>query len=257
MLFQEATLRQGSLAMRVWYYQPEQVSGQLPLVLVPPAGSRLFFGKGLAEGQRPEHYPYARAGFAVVSFDIDGHVPDRHGGLDAAVLKGARQFRNAQAGLANARAALDFVLANVPNIDPDRIYVAGHSTAGTLALLVAEDEPRIKACAAYAAITDVEAWLADIAPRLDSELPGYRQFLKSSSPKMHAERLKCPVFLFHAEDDSVVPISQCTDFAALLKKSNPHVTVVTTQSGDHYDSMIREGIPKGINWFQQVQTGNH
>src|SRR5437899_1596668 len=63
--FQEATLRRGSMPMRVWYYQPEQASGKLALVLVPPAGSTLFGGMALSEGDRREHYPYARAGFAV------------------------------------------------------------------------------------------------------------------------------------------------------------------------------------------------
>jgi len=65
--------------------------------------------------------------------------------------------------------------------------------------------------------------------------------------------LKCPVFLFHAQDDRNVPVQQSTDFAALLQKTNSHVTLVTTPNGGHYDSMIREGIPKGIKWFQQVQ----
>ena len=45
---------------------------------------------------------------------------------------------DAQAGLVNARNALEFVLARVPEVDPKRIYAAGHSSAGTLALLFAE-----------------------------------------------------------------------------------------------------------------------
>ena len=59
-----------------WYYRPEQATGKLALVLVPPAGSTLFTGMDLGDGDRPEHYPYARAGFAVASFEIDGHVPN-------------------------------------------------------------------------------------------------------------------------------------------------------------------------------------
>jgi dipeptidyl aminopeptidase/acylaminoacyl peptidase len=251
--FQEATLRRGAMPMRVWYYQPEKAPDKLPLVLVPPAGSTLFVGMEMGEGDRPEHYPYARAGFAVASFDIDGHVPDLKKAPKSALLKGAREFRAAQAGLANAKATLDFILAKVPNIDPDRIYVAGHSSAATLALLLAEHEPRIKACAAYAPVTDVEAWLAPFIPELESALPGYRKFLSFSSPSTNADMLKCPVFLFHAEDDPKVPIRQCTDFAELLKKTNPHVTLVTTPTGNHHTSMIREGIPKGIKWFQQTQ----
>jgi dienelactone hydrolase len=251
--FQEATLRRGGLPMRVWYYQPEKATGKLALVLVPPAGSTLFVGMDLGDGDRPEHYPYARAGFAVGSFEIDGHVPKLETAPDSALLKGARGFRAARAGLDNARTALDFLLAKAPNIDPGRVYIAGHSSAGTLALLVAAHEPRIKACAAFAPATDVEARLAQATPWLDKALPGYREFIRFSSPKTHAAKLNCPILLFHAQDDGNIPIRQTTDFAALLKKTNPRVTLVTTPKGGHYDSMIREGIPKGIEWFQQLQ----
>lgn len=251
--FQEATLQRGSVPMRVWYYQPAKAADKLALVLVPPAGSTLIAGMDLGEGDRAEHYPYVQAGFAVASFEIDGHVPD--GANDAAVQKGARLFRDARAGLANAKTALEFILAKVPAIDPNRIFIAGHSSAATLALLVAEHEPLIKACAAYAPVTDVEVRLAKIGPALERALPGYGDFLRFSSPKTHADKLQCPVLLFHAKDDNNVPISQSTDFAAQVRKTNPHVTLLTTARGGHYDSMLREGIPKGIQWFQQQSGG--
>jgi dienelactone hydrolase len=250
--FQEATLRRGAIPMRVWYYEPEKTAGKLALVLVPPAGSTLFAGMDLGDGDRAEHYPYVQAGFAVASFEIDGNV-SKNDESDAQVLKGALQFRNAQAGVSNAKAALDFILAKAPNVDPNRVYIAGHSSAATLALLVASHEPRIKACAAYAPVTDVEARLAPVIPQLDKAMPGYRDFLVTSSPKNQADKLKCPVFLFHAEDDNNVPVSQTTDFAAQLKKSNSQVTLVTTKQGGHYDSMIQEGIPKGIAWLRGMR----
>jgi dipeptidyl aminopeptidase/acylaminoacyl peptidase len=241
------------MPMRVWYYQPDQTADKLPLIIVPPAGSTLFGGMALSDGDRREHYPYVRAGFAVVSFDIDGNVPNLKTATRAALVQGAREFGDAQAGLANFQAALEFVLPKHPNIDPDRIYVAGHSSAGTLALLAAEYEPRIKACAAYAACTDVEGRLAKNIPWLEKSLPGYREFLRSSSPRTQPERLKCPVFLFHAQDDQTAPCADSTDFAALLKQTNPRVTLVITPTGGHYNSMIREGIPKAIEWFRRLQ----
>ena len=247
--FQEATLQRGAIPMRVWYYQPEKAVGKLPLVVVPPAGSTLFVGMDLGDGDRAEHYPYARAGFAVMSFEIDGAVPDLEKATDAVMLKGAREFRDAQAGLANAKVALDYILAKSKTVDADRIYIAGHSSAATLALLVAAFEPRIKACAAYAPVTDVEARLAKVTPALDRALPGFQTFLQFSSPKTHIDKLKCPVFLFYATDDGNVPPQHSIDFAANLKKTNPNVKLVSAQKGGHYDSMIREGIPKGIAWL--------
>src|SRR5262249_27116568 len=133
---------------------------------------------------------------------------------------------------------------------------AGHSSAATLALLIAEHEPRVKACAAYAPVTDVEARLAPAIPELERAIPGYGEFIRASSPKTHADKVKCPVFLFHARDDSNVPVGQTTAFAALLKKSNPQVTLVTPRTGGHSAAMMREGIPKAIEWLRGVQQAN-
>ena len=236
--------------MKVWLYTPEKAAGKLPLVIVPPAGSTLVAGMDLGDGDRAEHFPYAAAGFAVASFEIDGHVPQNSS--DAAILQGAKRFRDARAGLDNAKAALDFVLSKEPNIDPERIYVAGHSSAGTLSLLVAEHDPRIKACIAYAAVTDVEARLGGMKGVIERAIPGYGAFLHDSSPKTHADELKCPVFLFCAKDDTTVPPNQTTDFAAQLKTTNSAVTLETVARGGHYDSMIRGGIPKGIAWLRKL-----
>lgn len=51
-------------------------------------------------------------------------------------------------------AAADF-LARQPGIDPQRIYLGGHSTGGTLALLVAESSPRFRAVFAFGPIARV------------------------------------------------------------------------------------------------------
>ena len=250
-MFQSAVFSPGAIPMKVWFYRPGQATGKLPLVLVPPAGSTLVAGMDLGDGDRAEHIPYVKAGFAVGSFEIDGAAPKTQNVSDKAILQGARSFRDAKAGLKNAKAALDFLLAKANDIDENRIFIAGHSSAATLALLMAEHEPRIKGCAAYCAVTDVEKWLGKAIPPLNRAIPGYRDFIRFSSPKTHVANLKCPVFLFHASDDTNVPVSQTTAFAELLKKTNPDVTVDTSATGDHYDSMINAGIPRGIAWMQK------
>jgi dienelactone hydrolase len=250
--FHEATVQRAGQPMRVWVYVPEHAAGQkLPCVLIGPAGSTLIVGMALAEGDRAEHLPFARVGFVVISYDIDG--PQPAGDSDDAFIAAVTAFKNANAGVSNARTALDFALKTVPDIDPDRVYCAGHSSAATLALLVAAAEPRIKACAAFAPVTDVETRIGKrIITPLAAAVPGFEEFIKSSSPKTHAAELKCPVFLFHARDDTTVPIGESTRFAADLKRTNPRVTFVEVPKGGHYDSMIRAGIPKAIEWFRTL-----
>ena len=36
------------------------------------------------------------------------------------------------------------------------------------------------------------------------------------------------------------------------KRSNPNVTLVTVAGGDHYNSMINEGIPAAIRWAKTL-----
>jgi len=248
----EVTVNRGGVPMKVWVYLPEKPAEKLALVLVPPAGSTLIAGMGLADGDRAEHTPYVKAGFAVAAFEIDGPVSDAQQSSDPAVMRGAREFRAARAGLDNAQTALDFVLAKVPNIDPERVAIAGHSSAATLSLLVAEYEPRIKACVAYAPCTDVVARVAQVTRELERNQPGYAEFLRFSSPQTQAEKLTCPLFLFHAQDDDNVPFAETNRFYEAVKKTNPRATLVKAAKGGHFDPMVREGMPKAIAWLKAL-----
>jgi pimeloyl-ACP methyl ester carboxylesterase len=82
-------------------------------------------------------------------------------------------------------------------------------------------------------------------------MPGVVDFVTQSSPTTHAAQLKCPTFLFHAQDDSNCPIADTNAFAEQLKRQGTDVKYVTVPSGEHYDSMINEGIPAGIEWLKE------
>ena len=253
-LVHELSFAHGRITRQIWIYLPEKPAGSsLPCVLVAPAGSPLIYGMELGDGDRAEHLPYVRAGLGVVSYSIDGHLDERAKRNETALVAAVTAFKGAGAGVANAREALEYALAQVPALDRRRIYTAGHSSAATLSLQVAEHEPRVKACIAYAPVTNViERTPAQAVDALARVVPGFREFLTDYSPHTHMDRLRCPVFLFHAEDDSNVPIRQSADFAARLKTTNPRVTFVRARSGDHYNSMIGEGIPQAIRWLKQL-----
>jgi len=237
---------------QVWVYLPTPLpAGKLPCVLIAPAGSHLFDGMVLGDGDRPEHVPYVHAGFAVVAYSINGPLLNDHP-TDPEIAKAAGAFENAEAGVANARIALDFALRQVPQIDPQRIYTAGHSSAATAALLVAAHEPRVKACIAYAPCCDVPARIGDVVQALRGSLPDFGTFLEWSSPGRNAASIRCPVFLFHADDDTNVPTAEVSRFADQLKQTNPKVTFVRVPSGGHHDSMLAAGIPAAISWLKKL-----
>lgn len=218
----------------------------LPCVLIAPAGSTLLHGMELSEGNQEEHTPYVKAGFAVVGYELDGPL-DEPGATERSAFE---QYAASLAGLVNARNALEYVLQRMPEVDPERVYAAGHSSAGTMALVLAEHEPRIKGCVVYAPATDLVERNRPMATQLGFLLPGSQEFLAEWSPRTHEARLQCPVFLFHARDDSVVPFGECEAFSQRLKALGKQVTFKAVDSGDHYDSMIEEGIPAGIEWLK-------
>lgn len=253
---QEVRLVRAGVPMKLWIYRPA-VTGdaKIPLVLVPPAGSRLFHGMNLGDGDRPEHLPYARAGYVVVSFEIDGHFDESEDPSDESLFAAARAFNAAEFGVSNAKAALDYALRELPEVDPSAVFIAGHSSAATLALQAGAHERRIRGVIAYAPVSDLMGYLDPAVKMLNRQVPGIEQTAQRLSPKSDTKSLQCPVFLFHALDDTTVSASESEAFAERLRRTNPDVVLVTVPAGGHYDSMIREGIPGGIAWIRRQRGG--
>ncbi len=55
-------------------------------------------------------------------------------------------------------------LASRPDVDPKRVYLGGHSTGGTLALLVAESTPQFRAVFAFGPVGRIEQYGSDNLP---------------------------------------------------------------------------------------------
>lgn len=250
--FYESKLRHNGLITKVWIYLPSRrdENVRLPCVLIAPAGTSLWHGMNLAIGDRKEQLPYVRAGFAVIAYTVSGFLSGE--GTKEKVVPAARLFQKSQAGLLNAKAALDFALARVPQIDSKRIYAAGHSSAGTTALWVASAEKRVAACVAYAPVGDVPSRLSGDMSLFESWMPGFAEFLARTSPRSNVSRLKKPIFLFHAQDDNNVKTKDIETFYRAVKNVNPNVTLQQVPRGGHYYSMIRDGIPRGIAWLQKL-----
>ncbi len=229
-----------------WVYLPAQAAGEsIPVVLIGPAGSHLFDGMTLSDGDRPEHIPYAQAGFAVVTFDIPGMATS-----DEDLLRAARAFKAGEGGVPNARAALALALERFPRLDPDRVFVAGHSSAATLALTLCARLERLRGCVAYAPDVDLNTSLAEVANILEEYIPGERAFLSSISPLELVGQIRSPVMIFNARDDDVVPIAAIDTYARRAEAANVALTRIVVDDGGHYQSMIEEGIPAGIRWMR-------
>ena len=238
---------------RVWMYlpSPPPKDQRLACVLVPPAGSRLFHGMALGDEDRAEQIPYVKAGFAVVSFDISGPSA---ASKDTKELRAAiRAFRDAEWGIRDAFEALAVAQARYPQIDRNRVYVAGHSSAGTLALQIASSTNRVSACIAFAPICDIGKRLGpDFLATLEQWVPGVALGLRKASPTNRAANLNCPVFLFHSSDDDNVSPDDVISFKNTLLRRRAPVEYVQVNSGGHYHSMLEQGIPRAIKWLTRI-----
>lgn len=234
---------------KVWVYLPKETKKEkIPCILIASAGSRLIDGSSLGEGSRPEHIPYVKAGFAVIAYDISGEPKDDS---DESTIEAATKFKESIAGLKNQKNALDFALEKFPKINSEQIYIGGYSSAATHALFVGANEPRIKGIVSYAPATDIEKFIGEGLDAFDDYISGFHTFIKGVSPINNTSKIKVPVFLFHSEEDSTVSVNMTEEFIEKLKKTNPNIIFVKAKKGDHYFSMLNQGIPKGIDWLNE------
>ena len=243
------------LPMHARLYLPAGYDAErsLPCVFIAPAGTRLIYGASLSNDDSPEHLPYVRAGFAVMAYELSGNLnlpqnaPVKYRDLRNPIY----QFIAADGGLANARLAINYVLSKVPQVDPNRLYAAGHSSAGTMALDLAAADTRIRAVAAYAPATDVVGYWGNHLDDLNRAVPGSAALASRVSPLRHVRQFNCPVFIFHADDDRTVPNGEVQRFVDEMESAGKSIEFRRAPSGGHYNSMIREGIPQGISFFLQ------
>ena len=93
-------------------------------------------------------------------------------------------------------AAADF-LAKQPYVDPKRIYLGGHSTGGTLVMLVAESTDRYRAVFSFGPAATVRGYP-------DAYLTFDRSNPKESdlrSPALWLDSVRGPLFVFEGTDE--------------------------------------------------------
>ncbi len=225
---------------RLWIYRPVErgAQGSRPVVLIGPAGSSLLTGMPLAEGDRAEHLPYAKAGFVVVAYSLDGPGDS---------ISSMRAFARAKAGLLNAREARRVVDA-IPEADAQRIFAVGHSSAGDLALLVGShlDVAGVVAfnTAGKGCWIQSAEWLEQLAGD-----PAMVAFCQETRAAGHLGHVREPTLLFGSPTDQVVRYTDVRRLRDAMKEAGVPVELQTGR-GDHYSSMIEFGIPKALRWMK-------
>jgi dipeptidyl aminopeptidase/acylaminoacyl peptidase len=227
----------GNLKLKAWLFIPRGTENKpSPAVLRIPAGGNLFKPAVLGMGTIPEIEPYVSAGYVTLVMTFRGTLDNKG------------NFNRSRGGLDDVLAALEF-LKKQPEVDQKNIFVAGHSSAATLALRLAQCSDIPRAVAAFSPVTDYSDFFKK---RLDDISDESRKFITDSSPVTHAAKTGCPVLLTHGNVDRVVPFSHSERMAEKLKEAKKQCEFVTIPLGDHYFSMLKAAVPLSLCWFSEI-----
>jgi dipeptidyl aminopeptidase/acylaminoacyl peptidase len=121
-------------------------------------------------------------------------------------------------------AAANF-LAKQPYVDPGHIYLGGHSTGGTLVLLVAESSDRFRAIISFGPVDNVAGYSRQYHP-FDVSNP---QEFEPRSPGRWLALIKSPTFVFEGTRGNFR-----SHQAMAQASTNPNARFVAVQGANHF-----------------------
>jgi acetyl esterase/lipase len=174
------------------------------------------------------------------------------------------QIEDAKCGIRYLRShAADY------GIDPDSIGVAGASSGGHLALLVAATGPnarfegsggwagtssRVRAVCSYYGPTDFSAFMTEYGERGRNAIrklvglpPENTETYKRASPLSYVTPDMPPVLMFHGDSDQLVPHTQSERMAEALQRAGVDARLITVGNADHDFAPFAKGEPLSIS----------
>ncbi|MFZ6653954.1 alpha/beta hydrolase family protein [Undibacterium sp. TJN19] len=137
-------------------------------------------------------------------------------------------------------------LATLPQVDTQRLYLAGHSVGGSLAMLAAEMPSPFKAVASYSGFARLPLWLAhykNMAP-FNVDLPDEQ---KIRDPYRYAAAVKTPLYIFtESVNTPAIPVN--TEFCNLVAKYSVCKHEVINAN---HESMIAPAVARSIALFSK------
>ncbi len=125
-------------------------------------------------------------------------------------------------------AAADY-LATLDYVDPQRIYLGGHSTGGTLVLLVAQTDARFRATFAFGPVYDVAGYGHDMLPVVVEDT----NEIRLRSPGYWLSSIRSPVYIFEGDHDG-----NTHDLERLRAESrNPNIHAFVVPGADHFSTL--------------------
>jgi dienelactone hydrolase len=144
----------------------------------------------------------------------------------------------------DAIAAGEFV-KSLPNVDPENLFVAGHSIGGVLTCLATMLPSPYKAAAALDGHVAMESWVGYFPDQTPYDTDAAEE-IRVRNPMAFASSIRCPLRLYVGDDAMGVNMP----FAAKAKKAGRDCELVFV-GGDH-QAMVAPAVERTITWFQQL-----
>jgi dienelactone hydrolase len=236
----EVEFTSGKLRLKAWINRPRGPGPKRPAVLFLHGG----FAFGPPDWKMAQ--PYRDAGYVVM-------VP-------------LLRSENGQPGsfsmfydeVDDVLAAAEF-LRKQPSVDTTRIYVAGHSAGGTMALLAALASKLFRAAAAFDGSPDQQLLFGATGSARRSWIPREVTFdhndlreLQVRSPLAYARSFKCPTRLYYSTEAMSLYQGASIRTAATAKGHGLDVEAIKME-GTHF-SHVASAMKQSIEFFRRTET---
>jgi dienelactone hydrolase len=218
----------GNLRLKAWVSAPPAGGGRRPAVLFLHGG----FAFGADDWEQAQ--PFRDAGFVVLAPLLRGE-----NGQQGTYS----MFYDEVDDVLSAAAAL----AQLPYVDDGRLYVAGHSVGGTLALLAALTSNRFRAAASFSGSPDLVAWSRGRPELTPFDSADDLEF-RMRSPLAFSRSFKCPFRIYFGSAEILFKASSQRT-AELAQAANLDVEAVRVP-GDHM-SAVDPAMRQCIAFFKQ------
>ena len=147
----------------------------------------------------------------------------------------------------DAKAAIDY-LAGRNDVDTTHLFATGHSAGGTIAMLLAEIDPRLRKAAACGGCPNIRAFTDHFHRPAFEETPyNWTDPIENDlrSPALHIADLTCPLKLFYGEKERPY-IQQARSMVKPAHKLGKNVTVEVIPNASHFGALapaVQQMIP--------------
>jgi dienelactone hydrolase/DNA-directed RNA polymerase subunit RPC12/RpoP len=230
----ELEFMSGELRLKAWVSSPGGVGAEKK-----PAVLYLYNGFAFSEDDWDETKPFRDEGYVVMM-----PLPRGQNGLPGSF---SLLYNEVDDALAATEA-----LSKLPDVDSERLYLAGSGTGGTLALLTAMTSSRFRAAGSFSGPPDLVRWTKTWPSLLQFNPvpfdPNDEKELQMRSPLAFPGSFKCPVRLYFGSEQSQLK-ADCQKLAELAKEKNLDVAAVEVPADPQ--GSFEPAIKQCIQFFRQ------